>query len=172
MKISLSSRTLGSLRDLGSGKVLVGVLWALKPSLRKRQFATLAAVLFCVFGACSRSVSIPEFKDPKPVHSVKGKLLVAGKPAAGALVLFVPKTEQPGSQDPRPRAIVQADGSFTLSTYGDNDGAPAGNYTVAVNWEDPESKSDRFNGRYGPSSSRLSATVKEGANDLPPIELK
>jgi hypothetical protein len=67
---------------------------------------------------------------------------------------------------------VQPDGSFTVSTYGDNDGAPAGDYTVAVTWEDPESKSDRFNGRYGPGTSQLAATIKDGANELPPIELK
>jgi hypothetical protein len=154
------------------GEGLVGGFLRQQSGAWKRLFAALAIVSIGIGGACSSSINTPEFKNRKPTHPVTGKMQVAGKPAAGAFVLLVPKNEPEGSPDPRPRATVQPDGSFTLSTYGENDGAPVGEYTVAVSWEDPESKSDRFNGRYNAANSRMSASVKEGTNDLPPIELK
>jgi len=74
---------------------------------------------------------------------------------------------------------VQADGSFKLSTYGTEDGAPAGEYLVTVVWpggvlpdgrEEPE---DKLLGRYS-TAARPAAkvTVREGTNDLDPIRLK
>ncbi len=115
----------------------------------------------------------------KPVHPVRGQVFVQGKPAVGAFVLFVPVNEPAEPKDPRPRATVEADGSFVVSTYGANDGAPAGEYVVTITWpggttpdgkEEPE---DKLLGRYSnPVKSKLSATVKEGPNEIPPYRLK
>ncbi len=113
----------------------------------------------------------------KPLHPVRGLVFVQGKPAVGAEVLFIPENEPADPKDPRPRATVESDGSFKLSTYGAHDGAPAGNYRVIITWpggvlpsgqEEPE---DKLLGRYDAANSRLKATVKEGPNDLPPYKL-
>jgi prepilin-type processing-associated H-X9-DG protein len=87
---------------------------------------------FCAFllgawlagGGCSSSPATTT--NQKPVHPVKGQVFVGNQPAAGAFVLFVPVNEPQPPQDPRPRAEVKEDGSFALSTYGEEDGAPYG----------------------------------------------
>jgi hypothetical protein len=135
-------------------------------------------VLFVLFsvavGGCSEKK-----EDEKPVFPVRGQLFVRDQPAAGAMVLFIPVNEPPDPKDPRPRAEVEKDGSFTLSTYGTRDGAPSGDYVVTVTWrggvlpdgrEEPE---DKLHGRYATRAvSPLRATVKEGPNELPRFELK
>jgi hypothetical protein len=127
--------------------------------------------------ACSKSSNLDE--NRKPVHPVKGKVLVQGKPAKAAFVLFVPVNEPADAPDPRPRAEADPDGSFALSTYGDKDGAPVGEYIVTVTWpggvlpDGREEPADKLLGRYdNVTKSKLRATVKEGQNDLPPFQLQ
>jgi hypothetical protein len=110
---------------------------------------------------------------------VQGKVLVGDTPAGGAFVLFVPVNEPAQNPEPRPRATAEDDGSFTLSTYSDKDGAPAGDYIVLVTWpgkvlpdgrEEPE---DKLFGRYNNAARpALKATVVAGKNDLPTFQLK
>jgi len=121
------------------------------------------------FGGCSSNS--PSTENQKPVHPVKGSVTVGGQSAVAAFVLFTPVNEPPDAKDPRPRAEVKEDGSFAISTYGTEDGAPLGEYIVTITWEDREI-GDKLKGRYSDSkSSMLRATVKEGPNDLPPFEL-
>src|SRR6059036_3365552 len=108
------------------------------------ELALLAALLLNI-GACGGSNQSKA--NRKPVHPVRGQLLVGGKPAAGAFVFFVPVNEPPEPTDPRPRSTVSSDGSFDVSMYGDRDGAPAGEYTVIVMWEG-EGGYDRLKGQY------------------------
>jgi hypothetical protein len=113
----------------------------------------------------------PSFANQKPVHPVRGRVTVGGQPAAGAFVLLVPVDEPPDAKDPRPRAEVQEDGSFTIWTYAPDDGAPAGEYVVTVRWEDRD-VGDKLGGRFAEAtSSPLRASVKEGSNELPPFAL-
>ncbi|MDG3007466.1 hypothetical protein [Paludisphaera mucosa] len=73
-----------------------------------------------------------------PVYPVKGKVTFEGEPAAGAFVVFNPKTApKPGQQAFTPRATVQADGTFALTSATEGDGAPAGEYAVTVQWLKP-----------------------------------
>jgi hypothetical protein len=135
----------------------------------------LLSIALVVAAGCS---SGPK-EDRKPVFPTRGQLFVKDRPAAGAFVLFIPVNEPPEPKDPRPRAEVEKDGSFALSTYGDKDGAPAGDYVVTVTWkggvlpdgqEEPE---DKLFGRYATrTTSKLRATVKEGPNELPPFKIK
>ena len=130
----------------------------------------LLAIAACLVSGCSKSPH--EIENQKPVHPVSGKVLVKGQPAAGAFVLFVPVNEPAENPDPRPRATAGEDGSFAVSTYGDADGASSGQYVVAISWEDPESRSDRFGGRFDATKSKLRADVKEGKNELTPFQLR
>jgi hypothetical protein len=120
-------------------------------------------------GGCSPNTPNPS--NQKPVHPVSGQVTVGGQPAKAAFVLFTPLNEPPEPKDPRPRAEVKDDGSFAISTYGAEDGAPLGEYIVTVTWDDRE-VGDKLKGRYSDSkTSTLRATVKEGANELPPFKL-
>ena len=113
------------------------------------------------------------------LHPVRGKVLVAGKPAVGAIVVLHP-LEPPALGLRPPSGRVEADGSFTLSTLVAGDGAPAGEYRVAIAWLGDVSKADPVTGevpvklapRYAdPKTSDLRAHIKEGPNELPPFQL-
>ena len=116
----------------------------------------------------------------KPVFPVHGKVLVNGKPAVKAQVIFHPQNN-PDPNAIRPSGEVDAEGAFTLSSYTAGDGAPTGEYAVAVLWfegssssgGDAESGGDRLGGRYSnPQRSGLHAKIIEGPNELPPFQLK
>lgn len=137
--------------------------------------ATFAAPAFLLSAACFVGCgSTQPTEARKPVHPVRGQVLVGGKAAVGAFVLFIPALEPPNTPDPRPRATVNEDGSFALSTYGAEDGAPAGEYLVTVTWSGPGSDDqDKLGGRYGNrATTPLKATVKEGPNEIPVFKLK
>src|SRR3954451_14894602 len=83
--------------------------------------------------ACS-----PSGPTKKVCYPVKGELTVGGKPAEGATVMFQPREAEPTDWAAGyPRATVGADGKFEVSTYGENDGAPAGDYVILVTWPTP-----------------------------------
>lgn len=133
--------------------------------------ATLVALL-----GCSTHSGPPK----KICYPVKGELFVKDKPAEGAVIIFSPKQDN----DPAtwsagfPRANVGAGGKFEVGTYADNDGAPAGDYSLAITWATPnpkneeESGPDKLGGRYAdPATSKLTAKVEPRPIDLPPIRL-
>ncbi len=132
----------------------------------------VGAALFA--GGCS------DGGPPKKVcYPVKGELTVAGKPAEGATIILQPRDANPTDWSAGfPRATVGPEGKFQVSTYGENDGAPAGEYVILVTWEAPNPKNeeasgpDRLGGRYiDPAKSKLTATVEPRPTELPPIKL-
>lgn len=122
--------------------------------------------------------------DRLEVYPVSGSVTVKGKPAEGASVMFMPVDESlRGPGMPLPTGVVGADGRFQLRSYEPGDGAPAGEFYVAIVWPEPLPPTnpdspeapparDRLNGRYAvPESSGLKATVQAGPNELPPFDL-
>jgi hypothetical protein len=114
----------------------------------------------------------------KPTFPVTGKVLLPdGKPAEHATVVLHPVGEH-GPDLPKPRGKVAADGSFTLTTYDADDGAPAGEYRVTVElWrttgKGDEGPTNRLNPKYARADgSGLTATVNPGPTELDPIALK
>jgi hypothetical protein len=111
--------------------------------------------------------------ESEPLYPVTGKVLLDGKPAAHATVVFHPVAAKPGAV--RPRAKVEPDGSFKLTTYEANDGAPAGEYRVTVElWlssgRGDEGPTSRLPAKFAnPESSGLTATVTAGPNELKPF---
>jgi hypothetical protein len=97
---------------------------------------------------------------------------VDGTPAPGAQVVFQ-RVDPESKQRIRADALVEADGSFSLSTYEANDGAPVGDYKVSAVWRVP---SYTPQGRPGPNTlpvkyakaetSGLIAEVTDGKNDF------
>src|SRR5262245_38294847 len=118
---------------------------------RQRRVGSRAAFLGCALavgalGGCGGARTT--------VYPVTGQVLVKGKPADGAFLVFHP-TGGGHKDTPRPYATADAGGTFRLTTYESGDGAPAGSYRVTVVWR-PKPKStieaegpDRRNGRYG-----------------------
>jgi hypothetical protein len=111
----------------------------------------------------------------RPVYPVRGKVLVANRPAAGAFVVFHPVDDEMLAAL-RPYGHGNDDGSFELTAYEPHDGAPNGEYSVSVVWlqsaapnTDPP---DRLNGRYrDPKTTTLRATVPQAPTELAPFEL-
>src|SRR5262245_24393263 len=117
----------------------------------------------------------------KSVFPVGGKV-VAGtekKPAKGAMVILTPVAGD--AKDPtRSFGTVGDDGSFAITTYNANDGAPAGDYVITLTWM-PARKSvfeedgeDRLKGAFADATkSKLRYTVQavKTGNEIPLIEL-
>ncbi len=113
-------------------------------------------------------------------HPAHGQVLFEGKPTPNANVLLEPIwTKTPDF--PAPRAVVKDDGSFTLGTYGKEDGAPPGEYKVLVQWfVRPNTVEVEGSGlprnvlptRYGRfDTSGLTVRIQEGENDIPALKL-
>jgi hypothetical protein len=133
------------------------------------------------------------------VYKTTGTLVFEddGKPAAKAPLGFAPATALAEGQR-SPFAMTDENGKFELSTYGDKDGAPAGDYTVFI---DPISASRGAGGAGKPptmpstssgppgtamataaspyakeylssGSSPLKVTIKSGGGDLGELKIK
>jgi hypothetical protein len=109
------------------------------------------------------------------LHPVRGKVLYLEQPAEGAIVVFQPANSGPDS--PMPAGTVGADGTFTLRTHPQGEGAPAGDYVVLVTWLPPnarelENPKNKLPPKYSSqTNSPLRATVKPGTNELEPFRL-
>jgi hypothetical protein len=139
---------------------------------RQALSRTPAIALAAVALACSSCG-----QKQQPLYPVRGQVFFAGKPAPGAKVVFHPVGGD--LQSPKPSGSVQDDGSFTLSTHPLGEGAPPGEYLVAVVWLDAGRRrgdgviANKLPGRYAqPQSSGLKATVADGPTDVPPFQLK
>ena len=120
--------------------------------------------------------------DAKPdrvaVHPATGKITLKGQPTHGAQIILHPKSEL-GADVPAPRANVDKDGSFKLSTFEGGDGAPEGEYVVTLRWyklvkqgPDVVAGPNVIPPKYTrPESSDITVRIAAGQNDLPPIKL-
>lgn len=116
-------------------------------------------MLATILGGCGRS-------DRLPLNTVEGTVLYRGQPAEGAFVVFHPKNPSEKMRKLRPAATTGEGGLFKLSTYGPNDGIPAGDYRVTVIWRgvsnggDESHETDRLMGRYSnPKTTPLKMTI-------------
>lgn len=115
--------------------------------------------------------------------SVTGSVMVDGKPAEGASLIFFPKD---ASLTLIPSAQADASGKFSIITDGKN-GIPTGLYDVTVIWPDPSVKPtesqrmqgliepgpDLLAGKYGKKgASGLSVDISASSKELPSFDLK
>jgi hypothetical protein len=72
-------------------------------------------------------------RDRPRVYPARGQIFFDDKPLVDANVVLAPVwTDEPDF--PRPHAIAGPEGAFALSTFGKDDGAPAGEFRVLVTW--------------------------------------
>ncbi len=118
---------------------------------RPVRFLLLCAVAVALLGpGCSGK------GDREPVYPVQGRVLYDGKPVPNALVVFHPVGKK-GKDAPRPRAQAGPDGTFKLTTYDADDGAPVGEYTVTVEWWLSTATRKSVEGESSPPVNRLPA---------------
>jgi hypothetical protein len=131
-----------------------------------RPLALIGLVLVLVIPGCSQGG-----RQWKATYAARGKVFFETKPAKGARVVFHPA----GEPDPRtvlPQAQVGEDGSFVVSTYKAEDGAPSGSYTVTVTLLQNGGPVNLLPERYAdPAASDLKVTIEEKDNDLEPFNL-
>lgn len=69
--------------------------------------------------------------DQSPTAKVTGKVVFDGKPVTGGNLTFLPKPSGANEERGKPgTAVVNDDGTFSVSTYGDGDGAVVGVHNV------------------------------------------
>lgn len=110
-----------------------------------------------------------------PVAPVSGSLKFGGEVPVGAKVSLVPVSRS--EEGIASSGVVSQDGTFKVSTYGQDDGAPVGDYVVLVQWFKPLGGEDGNAGGPNviprdysdPTKSPIKVTVKDGENQLDPI---
>jgi hypothetical protein len=117
----------------------------------------------------------------KTVYPVQGQVVWNGKPIQHAFVALHPLGDA-GPDAVHPVGRTDAEGRFTLSTYGAGDGAPSGEYAVTVEWRPlpknlPEGgqgeAANRLPPRYAnPATSHLTVQIGMGPTELPTIRLE
>ena len=141
-----------------------------------RRVTAFTALALSVLAGCAKETL-------KPVVPVEGKVLHRGKPVAGAVVFLVPAADGAADDAVRPRGVTGPDGTFRLTTYAQDDGAPPADYAVSVRCPPPQSASDgplgvgpprdMFRGRYSnPRTSGLQVSITPDTTQLRPFDLK
>jgi hypothetical protein len=144
--------------------------------------ARILLLLFALAGlSCSGSAS------GKALFPVAGQVLLDEQPVPSALVVLHPLgTWEPGTN--RPYGQTDTEGRFKVTTLRPDDGAPAGEYKVAileVATEGEQGKGQQDEGRRdpkrlkklpakyaNPETSGLRVQIREGSNQLDPFRLK
>jgi hypothetical protein len=137
------------------------------------RFAFAAIVLGIAGTALGVAVFTLSGGPPCPVHPAAGVARTGKTPLVGAQIRLHPRG-MTLPDDAVPTATVQADGTFTLTTFTKGDGAPAGDYVATVQWfrvaKDGSVGGNALPRRYAsPATSPLTVTIREGANSLPPF---
>jgi len=143
---------------------------------RRRIPRGLVGMGLIVLAGCGEGATSPAAVK---VYPVNGTVLRAdGKPVSGGRIYFVPKDGLV-----TPDAPIGPDGTFALATSRSGEGAPAGEYKIRVEPDDPTLMSGKRPARGGKrlpfptryldeDSSGLTVAVKAGPNRLDPIRLK
>ena len=130
----------------------------------------LIGLLFIALAGCSNK----DYGDHAP-YPTSGVVRVNGEPAHKALVTLFHEGDW-GAQAIVPSAWTDEEGRFLLETYGQRDGAPAGEYRVTIVWPAPHVGMgvgvDRLGGKYNKRDSKaLKVTLEKKTNNLQPFEL-
>jgi hypothetical protein len=146
------------------------------------RFVMLSAL--ALLAGCSSAASDKWTKDRPKTIPAEGMATYQGKGVEGASVTFAPSDKNGTAA----YAITDAEGKFALNTFGDKDGAVAGDYSVTItkkevettqNPKDPNGppvksvEKSLIPARYSSSAtSKLKATVKDGGENKFSFELK
>lgn len=141
-------------------------------SVRFLSFA-VAVLMLPVVNGCGGEVRVPVFP-------VSGKISFQGKPPVGAQIVLHP-VDRSQPNDVTPSGGVTDDGSFKITAYELDDGAPQGEYVATIEWFKIVSAGGGGGGR-GPNvlpkkyasaqTSPIKVSVKNGPTVIPPITIQ
>ena len=130
-------------------------------------------------GILPENLKLPEVNEPgtvvkkQPLHAIKGKLTLDGQPLAGVTVTFAQQEAPKGFKVAYADGLTGADGAFTLSTYENFDGIPAGKYKVTVvktgrgYYDGEQPAKSLLPEKYSKGATTpLVAEIKEGSNEI------
>jgi hypothetical protein len=143
-----------------------------------KPIQTAVLALACV-GLLATSTSCRR-QVRKPVFPTHGQVFDKNnRPATGALVIFNPVDAGPAPV--KPVAHVDQKGNFALTTYDKDDGGPAGEYIITIEWRQGggnpfggKESHDSLKGAYSnPKTSKLKFKIEDRPdNTVPPIRLQ
>ena len=134
--------------------------------------ALLIASIAVVASGCKNS--------DEPLVPFSGRVLVDGKPAAGAAIAFHPADASNGTH---PVAQVDVNGDFQLTTIRSGDGALPGEYRVTLTWYVSPPRKKGVEGEESPvrnlipnkyargETTPLTTTIRPDANEPIRIEI-
>lgn len=145
-----------------------------------------ARMMLCAFLAGVLCAGCADDDGRMETYPARGQVIINGQPAAGCTVAFVPMDPQLRGEI-MPGGKADQTGSFSLTTYETDDGAPPGDYGVTIRWPARETwpgkareqaidpveliGPDKLQGRLSsPQKSGLTVTVEEDENTFPPFE--
>ena len=137
---------------------------------------SLFGVLVLAFTGCSPSGQLK-------TYPVKGQVLNNGQPLKGVDVAFLANEEKNRVPYP-PHAVTDENGNFSLMSYGKDDGAPAGEFKVAIAFavevagaDDGGDQTKKITSQVPmkyqkAETSGLTAAIRAEANTLEPFKLE
>lgn len=189
-KVSADTRFINGLCSLRNSSAGSSAAGEDAPPVSARVFEWLAKLCMALAWFGLAGCGSPQaMRERRAVVPVTGRLMFQGRPAAGALVVLHPTDagfERGDWTAGFPRGRVAEDGSFRLTTYEQDDGAPRGKYVLVVSWNRswiPDARAvesvsedrggeDWLAGRFAdPQVSQLSCVVEGTRADLGRIEL-
>jgi serine/threonine-protein phosphatase CPPED1 len=118
-------------------------------------------------------------KNRKPVVAASGKVTYRGNPVPNAVVVFYSYNATTKKYTRVSDALSESDGTFVMSSYKAFDGAPLGEYTATITWQEPRWDAE---GKATPNKlpamfataekSPLKVTVREGVTNQVTFDLR
>ena len=117
-------------------------------------------------------------------YPVTGSVTLDGRPLAGATVVFHAVDKSNFKWGELPQGTTDQQGKFKLFTYSSEDGAPVGEYTVAIELAPPsqdegddqvkwDRSRPRLPDRYlDPAKSGFKVRIEPKSNELPAFDVK
>ncbi|WP_010586999.1 hypothetical protein [Schlesneria paludicola] len=148
--------------------------------MRQRRVAMVALGMSMIATLISGCGGANSTSGQKPTFKVVGLVTIDGDvPKSPLQIVCYPREANADSSSAvRPSCTTKIDGSFACTTYRDGDGAPAGDYSLVITWQDVDQVTrkvktkDKLNGRYSdPKKSEIHFTVTNKTVELGTIEL-
>jgi hypothetical protein len=136
-------------------------------SWRRVRVHVIAVILFPIVAAgCSKG----DWKAE--TYRVQGSLTINGTAPEGAVLIFLPVGQPPDSRGTNPWANIRNDGTYVVSMYEFEDGAPEGEYAMTLRWPTKDGPPmDRLSGAFATADKAIQTIVVNGDLEIPHVAL-
>lgn len=159
----------------GLGAIVDEIVWVASLVPWRRVILAIVAVGGVLVCAIPTIAFLNRAQPPCELHAVHGSVTFGKTVPAGARIVLTPKAGG-WPYDSFPTATVGHDGTFRLSTFGKEDGVPAGTYVATVQWfpvaPNGSPQGNALPRRYASAStSPLIVSVPPESTSLPPLQI-